>query len=242
MANEGGGFVDRLANLWNGFWSLWIGGHERKNPAVVYESALNSRIRKHGQLKRAASNIVYLRNKLEKELASKTTELEQVQLQIPIALDEGEDEVALVLIQSKDDLAAEITGLRGELERTASEAEEAKRALVSFQGEIEKLRKEKERMIAAKETAEARINIQETLSGLSVDADIKALDNVRESIGKLQAEADMGSELAGASLDGRLREIRAKAGTAAARNQLNELKRARAAKKQQTEQAFAKAI
>lgn len=243
MASDGGGFFDRLANLWDGFWSLWIGGHERKNPEVVYESALNARIRKHGQLKSAAANIVYLRNKLEKELTSKRAELEQVQQQIPVALDEEEDEVALVLIQSKDDLTADIASLTAELEKTASEADEAKRALVSFQGEIEKLRKEKERMIAVKETAEARIKIQETLSGLSVDADIRALDNVRESIGKLQAEADMGSELAGASLDGRLREIRAKTSTVAARNQLTELKRQRAsAQKQLTEQAFAKAI
>jgi len=239
MSSDGGGFFDRLANLWHGFWSLWIGGHERKNPRVVYESALNARIRKHGRLKKAASNIVYLRNKLASELESRRAELSEVTAQIPIAVDEGEDEVALHLIQRKDELAGEIGTLQAEIERTAEEAEEAKRALVSFQSEIEKLRKEKDRMLAAKETAEARIQIQETLSGLSVDADIRALDNVRESIGKLQAQADMGAELGQASLDGRLRKIRARAATATARNQLDELKRARAASR---EQAFAKAI
>jgi len=239
MSSNGGGFFDRLANLWNGFWSLWIGGQENRNPRIVYESAINARIRKHGQLKKAVSNIIYLRNKLSKEFEDKTAELKLINQQIPIAVDEGEDEVALHLIERKNELTASLESIGVELEKTKDEAEEAKRSLVTFQSEIEKLRKEKERMLAAKEHAEARIKIQETLSGLSMDADIKALDNVREHIGKLQAEADMGAELGDASLDGRLRKIREKASSAAARAQLAEFKKQRAA---QAQQQFAKAI
>ena len=241
MASDGGGFFDRLANLWSGFWSLWIGGKERKNPEVVYESAISGRVRQYKQLKKAVSNIIYLRNKLTGELEAKQRELKQVSAQIPIAVDEGEDEVALHLIENKDTLTSQIGGIQAELEKTSNEAEDAKQSLVTFQGEIEKLKKEKQSMLARKENAEARIRIQETLSGLSTDADIKALDNVREHIGKLQAQADMSSELGDASLDSRLKKIRSKAGTAVARAQLEAIKKARAASQAQIE-PIAKAI
>jgi phage shock protein A len=137
--------------------------------------------------------------------------------------------VALHLIERKDTLSAEIAQLNVDLEKTASEAEEAKNSLVAFQGAIEKLKKEKEQMLARKETAEARIKIQETLDGMSTDADIKALDNVREHIGKMQAQADMGSELGDSSLDSKLKKIKAKAATSAAREQLDAIKKSRAA-------------
>ena len=228
MANDGGGFFDRLSNLWSGFWSLWIGGAEKKNPEAVYEAAINQRVRQYQDLKKAVSNIIYLRNKITKDLEEKQKELAEVTAQIPIAVDEGEDEVALHLIEKKDSLTGEIAGLNADLERTATEAESAKSSLVSFQGEIDKLKKEKEAMLARKENAEARIKIQDTLSGLSTDADIKALDNVREHIGKLQAEADMGAELGDTSLDAKLKKIKAKASTSAARQQLDAIKQARA--------------
>ncbi len=224
-----GGFFDRLSNLWKGFWSLWIGGAEKKNPEAVYEAAINERVRKYKALKKAVSNIIFLRNKITKELEQKQAELKEVSAQIPVAVDEGEDEVALHLIEKKDTLQSEIEQLNADMDKTAAEAEEAKSSLVAFQSEIDKLRKEKDEMLARKETAEARIKIQETLDGMSTDADIKALDNVRSHIGKLQAEADMGSELGDASLDTKLKKIKAKASTSAAREQLDAIKKARAA-------------
>ncbi len=233
--SEGGGFFDRLTNLWNGFWSLWIGGREKKNPEAVYEAAINERVRQYGDLKKAVSNIIYLRNKITKELEQKQKEISEITAQIPVAVDEGEDEVALHLIQQKDTLASEIEQLQADLEKTKNEAEEAKTSLVAFQGEIEKLKKEKESMLAQKEHAEARIKIQETLSGLSTDADIKALENVREHIGKMQAQADMGAELGDASLDTKLKKIKAKAASSSAQAQLDAIKKARAA--QQAEAA-----
>jgi len=229
MASDGGGFFDRLSNLWSGFWSLWIGGHEKKNPEAVYEAAINERVRQYKQLKKAVSNIIYLRNKITKDLEDKTRELREVTVQIPVAVDEGEDEVAIHLIEKKDTLSGEIEALNADMDKTAEEAESAKNSLVAFQAEIEKLKKEKEQMLARMENAEARIKIQETLSGLSTDADIKALGNVREHIGKLQAEADTGAELGDSTLDAKLKKIQKKASSSAARQQLDAIKKSRAA-------------
>jgi len=227
----GMGFFDRIANVWRGFLSLWVSGIETKNPEAVYEAAIEERVRQHRELKKAVSSIVYLRNKTETELEEKEKELAEVNLQIPIAVEEGEDEVALVLIQKKDELNSQLAGLKGELDKIAAEAEESKASLISYQGEIERLRREKDEMLAKKATAEARIQIQDTLDGLSMEADIKALENVREHIGKLQAEADVGKEVAGEGLDSKLKKIQAKTATASARAQLEELKRQAEAKK-----------
>lgn len=236
------GFFDRIANIWRGFLSLWISDIENKNPEAVYEAAIEERIKKHRELKKAVSGIVYLRNKTQTELETKEKELAEINVQIPVAVEEGEDEAALVLIERRDALTASIAALRAELEKVSTQAEEAKEGLLAFQGEIEKLKREKEEMLARRANAEARIQIRETLDGLSTDADIKALDNVRESIHKLQAEADVSTELGRESLDSKLSKIKAKAANASARNELEELKRQAAARKAGAAEAAAAGV
>ncbi len=226
------GFFDRIANIWRGFLSLWVSDIENRNPEAVYEAAIDERIKKHRELKKAVSGIVYLRNKLSTELETKERELKEVMTQLPVAIEDGEDEVALVLIQKKDELTSEIETLSAELKKVSDQAEDAKAGLLSFQAEIEKLKREKEQMLAKKANAEARIQIQETLDGLSMEADVKALDNVREHISKLQAEADIGTEIQGDSLDAKLAKIKEKAANSSARAQLQEMKRQMEARKQ----------
>ena len=111
---------------------------------------------------------------------------------------------------------------------------------MSFQGEIDKLKRERDEMLAKKATAEARIQIQETLDGLSTDSDIKALEGVRENIHKTQAQADVGTEIKGDSLDARLKKIKEKTGDVTARSQLDELKRQMAARQGAAEGAGVK--
>jgi len=64
-----------------------------------------------------------------------------------------------------------------------------------------------------------------------VDAEVKALDNVRTHIKTTIAEANLGKELAESSLDSRLQELRAQSGEVTARSQLDEMKAKLAAKK-----------
>ncbi len=231
------GLFDRMANVWKGFISLWVSEVEQKNPEAVYEAAIEERLKKHSQLKKAVSGIVYLRNKLTSELEQAEKQLAEIQLQIPVAVEEGEDDVALVLLQKKDELTVKIIQVSSELEKIKVQAEEAKSGLIAFQGEIEKLKREKNEVLAKKANAEARISIQETLDGMSTDADIKALENVREHVEKLQAEADVGAEIKGESLDDKLSKIKAKTANAAAQGQLAELKKQMAARKSAQGQA-----
>ncbi len=228
-----GGFFSRISNLWSGFLSLFIGNIEKENPEAVYEAAIQARKKKYDELKKAVSGIIVLRNKLSKELDEKTSELNELDGQIRVAVEQDEDEVALVLLQRKEDAEKRVASIEGELEQARTDAEAAKASIVTFQAEIEKLQREKAATLARLETAEARIKIQETLDGMSLDADIQALDNVRDHVARKQAEADVNSELGDAEIGSKLKKIQAQAGTATARNKLEALKRARDSERSQ---------
>lgn len=232
------GILARIANLWRGFLSLFIEGIEVKNPEIVYNNAIEGRIKKYGQLKAAVAGIVSLRNRLRNEFDEISSELSEIGPQIEAAVSMGEDEAALVLIERKDILESSIAKKEADLEKVRTQAEESKNGLISFQAEIKKLQREKQEMIAKKETAEARIQIQDTLSGLSVEADVKALDNVRTSIEKLHAEADISSEISGSSLDARLKKVRLAAGSSQAKSKLAEMKRQMAAKRAESSKSL----
>ena len=114
------GVFDRISNIWKGFISLWISEVEQSNPEAVYEAAIDERVKKHRELKKAVSGIVYLRNKLQSELEQKTKALKELEFQIPVAIEEGEDEAALLLIEKKDEVEARLQELTGELEKVSA--------------------------------------------------------------------------------------------------------------------------
>jgi phage shock protein A len=85
-------------------------------------------------------------------------------------------------------------------------------------------------MMAKLQSAQARIRIQQQLEGLSVDNEVKALDNVREHIKTTIAQANLEKEIGESSLDQRLAQLRAQSGEVTARQQLEQLKAAQAQK------------
>jgi hypothetical protein len=72
---------------------------------------------------------------------------------------------------------------------------------------------------------EVEVMRDELLRVFSTDADIKALENVRETIHKKAAEADVTGEIKGDSLDAKLSKIKAKTANAAAKAQLADMKK-----------------
>ena len=221
------GILDRFVNLWNGFWGIFLTSAEQKNPEAVYEAAIDAQIVQHGELKKAVAGIVHLRNKIANEIETKEALLKELTAQIAVAVDTGEDDAAMVLIQQKNELEPSLVSLQADRAKVEKQAEEAKDSLIAFRANIDKLKRERDEMLAKKASADAQIRIQTQLDGLSMEADMKALENVRESIHKRVAEADVGAEINGSSMEAKLRKIKAKTGDATARAQLEEMKRAR---------------
>jgi phage shock protein A len=224
------GFFARVGNLWKGFLSLWVSDVERNNPEIAYENAINSMVEKYTGLKRATASIIRRREDLEARHAAQGKELAQTALDLNVAVETNQDDLALVLIQKKNQLESDVTELQGEMEAAVKDADNAKASLMQVQTEIKKLRSEKDAMLARLQSAQARIRIQEQLEGLSVESEVKALENVREHIKTTVAQANLDKELAETSLEKRLAGLRAQSGEVSARQQLEQLKAAAATK------------
>jgi phage shock protein A len=223
------GFFKRLGNLWRGFLSIWISDIEKEHPEIAYENAINSMVEKYSKLKSATAAIIRRREDTSERFKRATKELAQTEAELDVAMDTNQDDVALILLQKKNQLTADIAEMRGEMEGAQRDADAAKASLISVQGEIRKLQAERDSMLAKMQSAQARLKIQGQLDGLSVDAEVKALENVREHIKNTIAEANLGKELSESSLDAKLAAVRSRVGEVQAKQQLAELKAKRTA-------------
>ena len=226
---DGIGLFARLRNLWRGFLSLWIADIEKEHPEIAYENAINSMIGKYSKLKSATAAIIRRRDELDERFKQANKDQAQTDAELNAAVSTSQDDLAVILIQKKNQLTAEIADLTADLDTARKDADSAKSSLLVIQGEIKSLKAERDTMLARMQSAEARIKIQEQLDGLSVDAEVRALDNVRDHIKNTIAEANLGKEMSESSLDSRLQALKAQAGDVQAKQQLAELKAKRAA-------------
>ena len=228
------GVFSRLGNLWRGFLSLWISDVEKQHPEIAYENAINSMVEKYAKLKSATAAIIRRREDVAGRVSQATKDLAQTEAELGAALETNQDDLALVLLQKRNQLTADLGEMKGELDSAQADADSAKSSLIGVQNEIRKLKSERDSMLAKMQSAQARLRIQQQLDGLSVEADVKALDNVREHIKNTIAVANLGSELAGTSIDALLAALRTQVGDVQARQHLAELKAKRAAAGQTT--------
>lgn len=220
------GFFARLSALLRGLGFSWVRSREEANPRAVYETAIQARSVQYRDLKDAVAGILYTRNKLEAELGERRQELARTLEDLRRAVARGDDAAGLALVQHKQSVMSDLERCEREVETLRGEAEEAKKNLVRFREEIRALEHEKGRMLAALANARARRRMHEALNGLSVEADVQALDGVRANVSRMVAAASLERELgAGDETAQRIRALRSEASLDAARRELDELKR-----------------
>jgi len=232
------GVISRIANLWRGFLSIWISDIEKEHPEIAYENAINSMVTKYARLKSATAAIIRRREEIDERYQAATKELAQTEAELNTAVSTNQDDLAVILIQKKNQLTNDITDMKGEMETAKNDADSAKTSLLSVQTEIRKLKAERDTMLAKMQSAQARINIQEQLDGLSVDEEVRALDTVRTHIKNTIAEANLGKELADSSLDSRLSKLRNEVGDVQAREELAAIKARKAAQQGQSQKTM----
>ncbi len=218
----------RLSNLVRGFMSLFISGLEQQHPEIAYENAINTMVEKYNKLKNATAGLIRLREDAADRLQKAQAQQHELSSMLEQAMAEGQDDIAVELIERKDTIDAEIASLQVEMESAQKDVETAKAALTEVKGEIGKLKAEKERMLAKMQSAQARVRIQDQLEGLSVDAELRALENVRTGIKDTISKAKLGDELRESDLDVRLKALKANSSKSSARNKLEALKKERA--------------
>ena len=230
MANNA--IIARLANLWTGFISLWVSDVEKAHPEIAYQNAISSMIEKYARLKAATGAIIARRQDITSRLETHQRELAIVAADLETAMATSQDDLAVVLIQKKNALDEAIKDLQADATQATTDADNAKDSLMQVKGEIDKLKAEKDRMLAQMHSAQARLAIQGQLDGLSVDAEVQALGSVRDHIKSQVAQASLGAELQASDLDTRLAKLRQSSGSVTAKAQLEAMKQARAASTQ----------
>jgi phage shock protein A len=236
MTMADSGILVRLLNLWKGFVSLWISDVEKDHPEIAYENAINSMIEKYSRLKSATAAIIRRREDLDARVSQATKDLAQTEAELDTAVATQQDDLAVVLIQKKNQLTQDLADMRGDLDTAQKDAASAKSSILNVQAEIKKLKAERDLMLARMQSAQTRIRIQDQLEGLSLDAEVKALDTVREHIKNTIAQANLGDELSSSSLDARLAALKSQTGDVQAKQQLADLKARRAAQQAATGQ------
>ena len=148
-------FFSRLGNLWRGFISLWIADVEKNHPEIAYENAINAMVTKYTKLKSATASIIRRRDEIDARVDAERKALAAVNADLETALATNQDDLALVLLQKKSAVEAELAGLAGEAEQSKVDADDAKNALLAVKGEIGKLKAERDRMLAKMQSAQA---------------------------------------------------------------------------------------
>ncbi len=226
MSNQKPGMFARMRSLFRGLFGSWVRDREQQAPEVVYEQAIAERVRQYRELKDAVAGILYMRNKLESEIADRRAEIARLHDDVRRSIRRGEDETAFTLIAHKQALFEDLERAEQELDQVRGQAEEAKTNLVRFREEIRSLVREKGRMLATLANARARRRLQSAIEGLSVDAEMDALENVREHISRTALAGEVNKELGddGDAFRVKLRGFRDEARRDSARAELESLK------------------
>ena len=227
-------FFGRLGNLWRGFLSLWIADLETRNPEIVYENSIETATKKYTGLKSITASIIRRRDEIQARLSAANKAMLQTQADLSAALDSNQDDIAELLIEKQQKLESEIKDLEGDAEQAGKEADDAKASLLQVKAMVNNLKAEKDQYIAKLRSAEARIKINEQLEGLSVDAEVQSLGNVREHIKNKVSEANLSNELQDNDLDKRLAKLRSSASGSSAKAELARIKAARQKEKEKT--------
>src|SRR5689334_23511851 len=115
----------RLANLWKGFLSLWISDIEKEHPEIAYENAINSMVAKYSKLKTATAGIIRRREDIDERYKRATAELGQAEAELDTAGSTNQDDLALILIQKKNQLTTDVADLKTKMEQPRADADSA---------------------------------------------------------------------------------------------------------------------
>jgi phage shock protein A len=229
---------DRIANVAKGKVSKLVGDVERNNPEAVFESAIENRKASLAHHKEVAATLVGQRNQLTSELEGYEGELRQLTTALHGAVEEGDEDTALVLEVRRQEVANVVEDKTAERLRVTEQVEMTQQALKKLRAHTEDLKREKITAVVMGEVAEARIEIHDTISGTSDRASDIALNKVRDNIQSLKRQAHPGYlDEEGNSVRGRAEALGRKAAEQRARAELQKLKDEMAARKADNDEA-----
>jgi phage shock protein A len=205
----------------------WITSLETSNPEAVYESALLQQEEAIAGNKDVLTSAIVRRNKLSNEVEALEEGLRRVMTNLAAAVEHGEDETALVLIQGKEDLVTQLETLTTQLDQAQEHVIAAKANFQRARENLGTLTREKTQAIAELQVALAKLTVENANSAFSDDPTARGLTSVRESIERLESRAHKGYfDSEGNSIRAKVEANRERSAEARARDELSQLRAA----------------
>jgi len=221
-----------FSNIWDGFSRIFslIGGIfvekvsevEAGNPSVAYQNMIDESKVKYQQWQKDVSGIVYHQSLLEDDLKKKEKERTELQGLLDQAIADNDAELGPSLMEDLEATDKEVASLKEQLTEVTAKVNDYQQKLRDYEAHIKRLEKEKRTVTAQAATDKAVIEMSGRLKGMSIESGDRTLEALRESMGKLHAQAKTADSMGSESREEKMRKLRERANTTSASSKFAE--------------------
>lgn len=214
----------RLARLIRGFFSLFIGGLEEKNPKAMLEDLKNQLNDAKVRYNTTTANIIAREKMAAAKLASAKKELEECQRLVQEAKRQNNRELALQLLIQEENLEATLTTTQTAYDSIKGEADNARKEFDNFQTEMFQKMSQIDQLKTQADLADLKRDMNALRSNYATENGAgKINDGLKQAEEIIQgrlAKEDAVSELGKNSIDSQMRDLRASASKSRAEDKL----------------------
>lgn len=214
-----------MANIFVRFWRYMTGWMhdglskaEAQRPEIVYKQAIEDQTQRYQQMEEAVSGLVANRARLDDDLKKAENSLIEVRSALDHAIinaqggdKEAAEEAILVgsmLQEEEEKLVQRIHQLTESRDSVRVQVENYQEKLVEFRHSINQLQSERDEAVAQSRVDRQTIELNRQLQGMSTESDMQALNELRNNLGRLRAQATMSEEMQSESLDSRIQKYK----------------------------------
>ena len=218
------GFFERLGRLIRGFFSLFVGGLEERNPKLMLEDLRNQMQAAKVRYNTTTANIIAREKVAKAKLEKARQELAECQRLIGEAKRQNNRELALQLLIQEENLSATLNTTQQAYDSIKAEADNARKEFENFQAEmfqkmsqIEQLKTQADLADLKKEMNTLRSNYATENGAGKINEGLKQAEEI--ITGRL-AKEDAISELGKNSIESQMRDLKASASKSRAEEKL----------------------
>ncbi|MGE5673801.1 MAG: PspA/IM30 family protein [Mycobacterium leprae] len=218
------GFFQRLGRLIRGFFSLFIGGLEEKNPKLMLEDLKNQLNAAKVRYNTTTANIIAREKVAAAKLKASQKELADCQALIQEAKRQNNREMALQLLIQEENLSAQLTTTQTAYDAIKAEADNARKEFENFQNEMFQKMSQIDQLKTQADLAELKKDMNQLRSNYATEGGAgqinEGLKQAEEIITGRLAQEDAVSELGKNSIDAKMRDLKASASKSRAEEKL----------------------
>lgn len=218
------GFFERIGRLIRGFFSMFVGGLEEKNPKAMLEDLKNQLNAAKVRYNTTTANIIAREKVAAAKLKSALKEMDDCQRLIQEAKRQNDRELALQLLIQEENLQAALDTAQQAYDAIKAEADNARKEFDNFQTEMFQKMSQIEQLKTQADLADLKKEMNNLRSNYATDNGSgklnEGLKQAEELIQGRLAKEEAVSELGKNSIDSRMRDLKASANRSRAEDKL----------------------